>query len=98
MDHKVVPLEKIPVDGRDWEHEHKLTAVMEKKGGTAESVIQMIENKNITVPEQWKDVMGPGENMKDAQSFSKENEQESKKPEQMHGIQQRLVNCAVSVV
>jgi len=30
--------------------------------------------------------------MKDAQSFSKEDEQESKKPEQMHGIQRRLVN------
>ncbi len=42
--------------------------------------------------------MGPGENMKDAQSFSKEDEQESKKPEQMHGIQRRLVNCAVSGV
>jgi hypothetical protein len=71
---------------------------MEKKGGTAETVIQIIENQNITVPEQGKDVMGPGENMKDAQSFSKEDEQESNKPEQMHGIKHRLVNCAISGV
>ncbi len=39
-----------------------------------------------------------GETIKEAQSFSKEDEQESKKPEQMHGIQRRLVNCAVSGV
>ncbi len=36
--------------------------------------------------------------MKDAQSFSKEDEQESNKPEQMHGIKHRLVNCAISGV
>ena len=42
--------------------------------------------------------MGPGENMKDTQPFSKDDEQKSKKAEQMHGSQRRLVKCATSVV